>query len=72
MKSSHLAKDFTKDMPFLEERFGEFKNVIAKDFRRAKTKVVRTVSEHPWYYISGAAVLTALTGFLLGRKSNRH
>lgn len=60
--------------------FGNFKASTEESISDIKKKVVdktndlaqdvdKSVSQHPWYYMGGAAVTSALIGFLLGRKS---
>lgn len=43
---------------------------VAFDYTADKAKVVdRSVHDHPWYYIGGAALVSAIIGYLLGRSS---
>lgn len=43
---------------------------VAFDYTIDKAKVVdRSVHDHPWYYIGGAALISAIIGYLLGRSS---
>jgi len=43
---------------------------VALDYSIDKAKVVdRSVHDHPWYYIGGAALISSIIGYLLGRSS---
>jgi ElaB/YqjD/DUF883 family membrane-anchored ribosome-binding protein len=78
-----LKKVFSETRPDVKGAFGEIKEVAAHTLIQAKDKVVDTtktaavkvdhsVHESPWAYLGGVALVSALTGFVLGRRNNRH
>lgn len=76
---SQLKQIFGEDKANVKSAFGEMKTATAESLYNAKEQVVATtqqtaqrvdesVHENPWVYIGGAALVTAIAGFLLGRK----
>ena len=72
-----LANDYhgVKKAVFLATPEGAWNSVkhaknVAVDFTVDKAKDVdQSVHDHPWYYIGGAALISAIIGYLLGRSS---
>lgn len=72
-----LATDYSgvKKAVFLATPESAWKSIkqakeVALDYTVDKAKMVdRSVHDHPWYYIGGAALVSAIIGYLLGRSS---
>ncbi len=72
-----LANDYTgvKKAVFMATPESAWKSIksakdAAMDYTVDKAKMVdRSVHDHPWYYIGGAALISAIIGYLLGRSS---
>lgn len=72
-----LANDYNgvKKAVFMSTPESAWKSIksakdAAFDYTVDKAKMVdRSVHDHPWYYVGGAALISAIIGYLLGRSS---